>query len=416
MKILETERLILRRLSSADLDEIYDLVYADPAVKSMWSGQTGTSDEIKATFAKNHLAPESEFGLRAVVRKQDDRLIGLMGFQRHAPGTGDDIYYLLSEDAPDRSVGLDPDFIEAELTYALGRAYWKFGYATEMGQAMLKHGFERLNIGRVIQGVLSHNANSVALMQRLGLRIEKGLRSEHVVGVLDRATYRRRVAQLAAMKTRVSILIAGLSTADSAENERSLAEIRRLLAKDREFSAANAVLLFELQAVVDPVHGSPHPAINQAYDLILDKVFNHWASARSMPEMVAWYDQQMDFIGLVMAKGNERDFLDWEATVHPILSNLQSNDPARIAEGIREVEFWTFYVYVGDGADTRLMLALKQLTERRDSLDDSLTEQARQLLMEILQANQRLIDLTDDTIKILVAWYHAQPDSQPFAG
>jgi RimJ/RimL family protein N-acetyltransferase len=108
-----------------------------------------------------------------------------MGFQRHEPGKGEDIYYLLSENEPDRQVGFDPNFIEVELTYALGRDYWKNGYATEMGKAMIVYGFEQLGIGRIIQGVSSANPNSVKLMQRLGLRIEKGLYSGQVVGILD---------------------------------------------------------------------------------------------------------------------------------------------------------------------------------------------------------------------------------------
>lgn len=123
--------------------------------------------------------------MRGVALRDTGELIGLMGFQRHAPGEGDEIYYLLSEDAPQRRVGFDPDFIEAKLTYALGRAYWKHGYAAEMGRALIVHGFETLSIRRIIQGVLSSNSNSVRLMERLGLRVERGLSSEYVVGVLD---------------------------------------------------------------------------------------------------------------------------------------------------------------------------------------------------------------------------------------
>ena len=54
-----------------------------------------------------------------------------------------------------------------------------------MGKALIEYGFEKLGIGRIIQGVLSHNLNSVKLMQRLGFRIEKGLHPNQIVGVLD---------------------------------------------------------------------------------------------------------------------------------------------------------------------------------------------------------------------------------------
>ncbi len=182
--ILETQRLILRRFATGDLDEIYRLVYADPLVKDAWSGVTGTAEEIKERFAARHILPEGHFDLRAMVLKDTGTLIGLMGFQRHAPGEGEEIGYLLSEEEPARRVGFDPGFIEVELTYALGRAYWKQGYATEMGRAIIAYGFETLGIGCIIQGVRAANLNSVNLMRRLGFRIEKGLDPGQVVGIL----------------------------------------------------------------------------------------------------------------------------------------------------------------------------------------------------------------------------------------
>jgi RimJ/RimL family protein N-acetyltransferase len=50
---------------------------------------------------------------------------------------------------------------------------------------MIAYGFETLGLGRIIQGVRAANRNSVALMRRLGFRIEKGLYPGQVVGILD---------------------------------------------------------------------------------------------------------------------------------------------------------------------------------------------------------------------------------------
>jgi len=96
------------------LDEIYRLVYADPVVKNAWSGRTGTPGEIKAAFAANHVRRMDDFGFKAVVRKEDKRLIGLMGFQRYE--VGEDTSFIVFEHEPGR-LGQDPNFIEAELTY-----------------------------------------------------------------------------------------------------------------------------------------------------------------------------------------------------------------------------------------------------------------------------------------------------------
>jgi RimJ/RimL family protein N-acetyltransferase len=184
--ILETERLLLRRFTRADLDELYDLVYADPRVKATWSGATGTAEEIKQRFAANHIDPPGDYGFRAILRKSDGALLGLMGFQTHEPGEGEEIYYLLTPSAPNRCVGFDPAVIEVELTYALGYAYWKQGYALEMGKALIAWGFAQFGITRILQGVLATNQNSINLMRRLGFHLEPGLAENTVVGVLER--------------------------------------------------------------------------------------------------------------------------------------------------------------------------------------------------------------------------------------
>ena len=188
--ILETERLFLRPCSLDDHDDIYHLVYADPVVKNAWSGATGTPEEIKARFAERSVLPESDFGFKAICLKETAVLIGLMGFQQHQAAQGEEIYYLLTESEPNRCVGFDPNFIEAELTYAFGRDYWKQGYAQEMGKAVVDYGFEVLKIGRIIQGVLTSNVNSINLMQRLGFRIELGLYPKHTIGILNHSRHR----------------------------------------------------------------------------------------------------------------------------------------------------------------------------------------------------------------------------------
>ena len=151
--ILETKRLILRRFRMDDLDSIYNLVYADPVVKNAWSGAKGTPEEIKKGFAEATIQPQGKFGFRAMVLKEADVVIGLMGFQPYDPEEGEDIRYLWTEDKPNRTVGFDPNYIEVELTYAMGHPYWKKGYATEMGKALIAYGFEELGLGRIIQGV-----------------------------------------------------------------------------------------------------------------------------------------------------------------------------------------------------------------------------------------------------------------------
>lgn len=182
---LETDRLIIRRFTVHDLERIYDLVYGDEGVKRFWSGREGTAEEIKQAFKSEHVDQEGDYVHHAIVIKETDEVVGLMGFQLLSPAEGDAIPYLLSEEEPDRKVGQNPERPDVGTAYAFGRAYWKKGYATEAGRAMIDYAFERMGVGRIVEGVMKENVSSINLMRRLGFRIEKGL-GGGVVGVLER--------------------------------------------------------------------------------------------------------------------------------------------------------------------------------------------------------------------------------------
>ena len=191
MKQLETERLILRPFLPTDLAIIHRLIYADPQVAIPFSGRTWTIAEMRDKFMQRTQVAADEFGWLAVVRKEDEQMLGLVALQRHWPD--DDMSFMLFADQPN-TVGKDPDFMEAELTYALGRPFWGQGYAIEACRAMLVYGFEEMGIGRFVNSVVSNNHGSIKLMQRLGFNIEQNVHPnpfQHtdipgVVGILVR--------------------------------------------------------------------------------------------------------------------------------------------------------------------------------------------------------------------------------------
>jgi RimJ/RimL family protein N-acetyltransferase len=187
--LVETERLILRPFEAGDTEELYRLVYADPEVREAWSGYRETLEQFRRRFAEGGVwRVEDGFGFRAVILKEGGVLLGLMGFQRHQDEPG----IVLGDGA--RPVASDPDLVDVELTYALGRAYWKRGYATEAGAALIAMGFDRLGIDRIINWVDPHNANTIGLMRRLGFRIEPNRNPDDlsksgapsVLGILER--------------------------------------------------------------------------------------------------------------------------------------------------------------------------------------------------------------------------------------
>ena len=163
--MFETERLLIRPFAETDAEEIYRLVYADAEVQKWWSNFTGTLKEFRERFRTGKdWRIENGFGYWALVRRADNQLMGLMGFQNHADETMD---WLLMPDGS-RNVGHIPGCVDAELTYALGQSYWQQGYATEAGRALLDYGFQKNGIDRVINAISPDNFRSRDLMLRLG--------------------------------------------------------------------------------------------------------------------------------------------------------------------------------------------------------------------------------------------------------
>jgi [ribosomal protein S5]-alanine N-acetyltransferase len=67
-----------------------------------------------------------------------------------------------------------------ELGYALGRAYWKQGYATEALRTLLSHAFTVMHVRRVEAEVNPNNIASNALLRSLGFSQEGYLRERWV--------------------------------------------------------------------------------------------------------------------------------------------------------------------------------------------------------------------------------------------
>lgn len=173
MQQLETERLILRPFTEQDIEEIYSLVYADNEVRKSWSGYSGTLADFRQRFAVDPVWHAGDgFGFLAVVLKENSKILGLMGFQKYE--VGKDTSFMIFQDPADE-IGRDLTIIEVELTYALGRNYWGYGYATEAGRVLIEYGFSELNIGRIVNSVAKENVGSINLMNRLGFHIEKNL-------------------------------------------------------------------------------------------------------------------------------------------------------------------------------------------------------------------------------------------------
>ena len=150
---LETERLLLRPLEPADLDDLAAL----HAEESFWHfpfGRGLTRDETR-TFIERQIDSydTSGVGMLAAVERRTGALTGWIGLA---------IPHWLPEVLPALEVG-----------WRLGRRWWGRGLATEGGAASIRDGFERLGLDEIISSYDPDNAASGAVMDRLGLRFRR---------------------------------------------------------------------------------------------------------------------------------------------------------------------------------------------------------------------------------------------------
>ena len=61
---------------------------------------------------------------------------------------------------------------KGEIHYSLIPEFWNKQFATEAVQAILKHGFEMLNLHRIKAGVATQNLNSIKLLEKVNMKRE----------------------------------------------------------------------------------------------------------------------------------------------------------------------------------------------------------------------------------------------------
>jgi len=74
---------------------------------------------------------------------------------------------------------IDKQHERAVIGYWIGKEYWNAGYCTEAAREMLRFGFERLGLNRIISHHLTRNPASGRVMRKIGMEHEGTLR-QHV--------------------------------------------------------------------------------------------------------------------------------------------------------------------------------------------------------------------------------------------
>lgn len=152
MKILETERLILRHQKLSDLDDLFAL-YSDPEVVKFIPDAPRTYEETREELEWHlHGHPKHpELGLWATIHKESGKFIGRCGL---LPWTID---------------GQN----EVEVAYLISRAYWGQGLGTEAARGILEYGFQKLHLPRLICLIDQKNMASIKVAEKSGMAFEK---------------------------------------------------------------------------------------------------------------------------------------------------------------------------------------------------------------------------------------------------
>jgi len=159
---LETGRLVLRRVTAADADNLLALD-GDPEVMRYLEPRVRTRAQIEAEVLPLFLGRHQRcpgFGRWAADARDSGDFVGWFGLRPVQPS---DAAIVDWADAP-------PGSGVAELGYRLRRSAWGRGYATEGARALVRRAFTELGIGEIVATTMAVNTRSRAVMRRAGLR------------------------------------------------------------------------------------------------------------------------------------------------------------------------------------------------------------------------------------------------------
>ncbi len=159
MIIIETPRLLVRHLTPDDLGNLY-VITGDAELMRYVDENQPLSRELTQKWIEisiNNYQTKG-YGNFAVISKTDGAFIGCCGLVTSA------------EVIPPH---------EAEIIYALKKAYWGKGMATEVARAMIDYGFQQCGLTRILATLDPDNVGSQAVVNKLGMVYLKSDPDEH---------------------------------------------------------------------------------------------------------------------------------------------------------------------------------------------------------------------------------------------
>jgi len=148
---LLTARLTLRRFELEDAPFVIELLNQPSFIRNIGDRGVRSIEDAHRYLREGPMAMYANlgYGLWHVARNSDGTPVGMCG--------------LLKRDyLPDPDVG-----------YAFLPEYWGTGYAFEAAEATLRHGADKFGLQRILATVITGNASSIRLLEKLGLQFER---------------------------------------------------------------------------------------------------------------------------------------------------------------------------------------------------------------------------------------------------
>ena len=154
MTVLETERLLLARLSYDHCEFIFELVNEPTFKRFIGDKDVHSLEDANCYLREGPIGSYERFGygLFLVTVKEDDMPAGICGLVRRE------------------------EFDDPDLGFAFLERYRQKGYASESAGAVLEYGFYELGLRRIIAMADPDNEHSVRLLDNLGFAYERKVR------------------------------------------------------------------------------------------------------------------------------------------------------------------------------------------------------------------------------------------------
>lgn len=147
MNILETERLVLRRINQDDFDDLYRM-NSDPSVmKYVGDGSTRNYEQMTNELAIliSHYTRKPGLGIWGTILKGTNCFVGASGL----------VYY--------------DNTSEIEIGYRMLKEHWNKGYVTEASIGLLKYGFKKIGVSKLVSSAHVGNFASRRVMEKIGM-------------------------------------------------------------------------------------------------------------------------------------------------------------------------------------------------------------------------------------------------------